>query len=104
MQRFASLDLADARALLDTILRTAQNDGLPPVAIVVAGYDGTLLALATMDGCPPASVTVAMSKAHTVSRVRKDTIGYANRPTPFDPANWADPRMNAFGGGVAVLA
>jgi glc operon protein GlcG len=94
------LDHADATKLCRDIVAQAAGDGGVPVTVGVAGADGVLLALERMDGAPALGVNVVIAKLHTAIVGLKDTIERHGKGV--DPADYNDPRITTFGGGVAL--
>jgi glc operon protein GlcG len=73
-------------------------------AIAVADAHGELLAFLRTDGCPLASINIAINKAFTAARERKETaaVGRASREDQFPMTNFGDLRYVGWGGGVPV--
>ena len=94
------LDHADATKICRAIIAQAAADGGVPVTVGVAGADGVLLALERMDGAPALGVNVVIAKLHTAIVGLKDTIERHGKGV--DPADYNDPRITTFGGGVAL--
>jgi uncharacterized protein GlcG (DUF336 family) len=94
------LEHADATKLCRGIVAQAAADGGVPVTVGVAGADGVLLALERMDGAPALGVNVVIAKLHTAIVGLKDTIERHGKGV--DPADYNDPRITTFGGGVAL--
>jgi uncharacterized protein GlcG (DUF336 family) len=94
------LEHADATAICRGIIARAASDGGGPVTVGVAGADGALLALERMDGAPALGVNVVIAKLHTAVVGLKDTIERHGKGV--DPADYNDPRITTFGGGVVL--
>jgi uncharacterized protein GlcG (DUF336 family) len=94
------LDHADATKICRAIVAAASGDGGLPVTVGVAGADGALLALERMDGAPALGVNVVIAKLHTAIVGLKDTIERHGKGV--DPADYNDPRITTFGGGVVL--
>ncbi len=73
-------------------------------AIAVTDSHGELLAFLRIDGCPFSSIYVAMNKAFTAARERKDSkeVGEASKNDGFPMTNFGNLRYTAWGGGVPV--
>jgi glc operon protein GlcG len=56
------------------------------------------------DGCPLASINIAINKAFTAARERKESfaVGQASREAPFPMTNFGDLRYIGWGGGVPI--
>lgn len=91
---------ADAIELVRGIIAAAAEDGGAPVTVGVAGADGVLLALERMDGAPALGVNVVVAKLHTAIVGIKDTIERHGKGV--NPADYHDPGITTFGGGVAL--
>jgi uncharacterized protein GlcG (DUF336 family) len=94
------LDHADATRICRGIVAAAAADGGGPVTVGVAGADGALVALERMDGAPALGVNVVIAKLHTAIVGLKDTIERHGKGV--DPADYNDPRITTFGGGVVL--
>ncbi|HVU51584.1 MAG TPA: heme-binding protein [Polyangia bacterium] len=94
------LDHADATRICRGIVAAAASDGGLPVTAAVAGADGVPLALERMDGAPALGVNVVIAKLHTAIVGLKDTIERHGKGV--DPADYNDPRITTFGGGVVL--
>jgi glc operon protein GlcG len=73
-------------------------------AIAVVDEHGELIAFLRTDGCPLQSVTIAINKAFSASRERKESraIGQAAREKNWQMTNFGDPRFTGWGGGVPI--
>ncbi|MBX3080904.1 MAG: heme-binding protein [Anaerolineae bacterium] len=73
-------------------------------AVAVADEHGELIAFLRTDGCPLQSVTIAMNKAYTASRERKDSraVGDSSREKNWPLTNYGDLRFTGWGGGVPI--
>jgi len=94
------LDHADATKICRAVVSAAAGDGGLPITVGVAGADGVLLALERMDGAPALGVNVVIAKLHTAIVGLKDTIERHGKGV--DPADYNDPRITTFGGGVLL--
>lgn len=104
MYQSTHLSHADAALMVDTIRAELerQNKG---AAIAVVDEHGELLAFLRTDGCPLASITIAINKAFTASRERKESaaVGQASRNENFPMTNFGELRYVTWGGGVPVV-
>jgi glc operon protein GlcG len=57
------------------------------------------------DGCPLASINIAINKAFTASRERKESkaVGNASKSEGFPMTNFGDLRYITWGGGVPLI-
>ncbi len=74
-------------------------------AIAVADVHGELLAFLRTDGCPLPSITIAINKAYTAARERKESaaVGQASHAEGFPMTNYGELRYVTWGGGVPLL-
>jgi len=91
---------ADAAKLCREIVAQAAADGGAPVTVGVAGADGVLVALERMDGAPALGVNMIVAKLYTAIAGLKDTIERHGKG--INPADYNDPRITTFGGGVVL--
>lgn len=104
MYQSTHLSHADAALLVDTI-RAELERLAKGAAIAVVDEHGELLAFLRTDGCPLASITIAINKAFTASRERKESaaVGQASRNENFPMTNFGELRYVTWGGGVPVV-
>jgi uncharacterized protein GlcG (DUF336 family) len=102
----ATIDLAQARRIVDRGLSLASSDGGKPVVIAVSDHAGDLVAFARMDGAPVRSVRIAINKAYTAARVQATTqeLGARLREGGRDVLVYGDPAFTLFPGGTPVRA
>jgi uncharacterized protein GlcG (DUF336 family) len=91
---------ADATEIVRGIIAAAAQDGGLPVTVGVSGADGVPLALERMDGAPGLGVNIVVAKLHTAIVGLKDTIERHGKGV--NPADYNDPAITAFGGGVSL--
>lgn len=98
------LSHADAARIIQTIQAELEKGGRG-AAIAVSDAHGELLAFLRTDGCPLASIVIAMNKAFTAARERKESraVGEASRRENFPMTNFGDLRYTAWGGGVPIV-
>lgn len=106
MRKIQTIEYAEARRIIDTIVDKLLEEGKAAV-VAVADTHGELIAFARMDGAPISSIRIAQNKAWTAARERKPTkeIGEKVRHPEkgFDIAYYGDPRFVGWGGGLPVL-
>jgi glc operon protein GlcG len=98
------LSHADAARIIQTIQAELEKNGRG-AAIAVSDAHGELMAFLRTDGCPLASIVIAMNKAFTAARERKESraVGEASRRENFPMTNFGDLRYTAWGGGVPIV-
>ena len=103
MYQTDNLSHADALKLIAAI-QTELEKEQKGAAIAVADTHGELLAFLRTDGCPLASINIAINKAFTAARERKESaaVGQASREAPFPMTNFGDLRYIGWGGGVPI--
>lgn len=106
MQQTTSLGMAEAQKAIEVIQAEMLKRGKAAV-IAVADPHGELIALLRVDGAPFTSIQIAMNKAYTAARERKPSreIGQRSRDPErgFDLANFGDPKIVGWGGGLPVI-
>lgn len=104
MQQIFSLSTADALKIVEVIHRELDKEG-KGAAIAVCDAHGELMAFLRTDGCPLASISIAMNKAFTAARERKESraLGDASRRDNFPLTNYGDVRYVGWGGGVPII-
>jgi len=100
MKLIPVLGHADATSICRAIIAEAARDGGAPVTVGVAGADGVPIALERMDGAPALGVNIILAKLHTAIVGLKDTIERHGKG--INPADYNDPRITTYGGGVAL--
>ena|SRR5271157_907464 len=98
------LSHADAQAMIETVRKGAEAAG-KAVCVAVSDSHGELIAFLRMDGCQLPSVYVAMNKAFTAARERKESaeIGDRMKDTGFPITNYGSLRYTGWGGGLPVV-
>lgn len=104
MYESTQLSHNDAQKIISVIAARLEQDG-KGAAVAVADSHGELLAFLRTDGCPLASIVIAINKAFTASRERKESfaVGEASRNQGFPMTNFGDLRYTAWGGGVPIV-
>jgi glc operon protein GlcG len=94
----------DAMTIVLAIRQSLEAQG-KAATIAVADAHGELLAFLRMDGCSLAPGTIAINKAYTAARERKETkaIGTAAREEGYPMTNFGDLRYVGWGGGVPIF-
>jgi uncharacterized protein GlcG (DUF336 family) len=90
----------EATRVVRALVAVAGRDGGAPLTVGVAGADGVPLALERMDGAPALGVNVVIAKLHTTVVGGKDTLERHGKGV--NPADYNDPRITTFGGGVVL--
>lgn len=107
MIRTQSLDLEEARQVGEATLKAA-SETMPkegPVAVAVVDPNGDLLYFVRMDGMNGSHSTVALNKAYTAARLRRDCVGLQNMVKEGMDIHWlGDTRYAAIPGGVVIKA
>lgn len=67
------LGLAEAERATQAIIEEASKDPSSPCAVAISDCNGHLVYLARMDGAPWHAVIMAIKKAYTAARMRRDT-------------------------------
>ncbi len=104
MRQINTLSHTDAMRILGTIqTELDQNEQGGAVAIVDA--HGELLAFLRTDGCPVSSIQIAINKAFTAARERREsgTIGEDARQRGYPITNYGDLRYLGWAGGVPIV-
>ena len=104
MQERNSLDLAEARIIGEAALKAISAAGGGPISVAVADNASDLLYFVRMDGTSPNSVTVAINKAYTAIKWKRNTRELRSRleEAKADITWFTDPRYNLIQGGVLV--
>jgi glc operon protein GlcG len=104
MYQSDNLSHTDALKLIAAIQAELEKEQ-KGAAIAVADAHGELLAFLRTDGCPLASINIAINKAFTAARERKETaaLGRSSREEQFPLTNFGDLRYVGWGGGVPVM-
>ena len=94
----------EARGLVGAVGDRLEADGLG-AAVAVVDAHGELVAFLRTDGCPFSSIKIAISKAFTASRERKESraVGDAARAEDFPLTNFGEIGYTGWGGGVPLV-
>lgn len=103
MQQTYTLSHADAKRMIEAVHAELEKSG-KGAAIAVADAHGELIAFLRTDGCPLASINIAINKAFTAARERKESkaVGEASKNEGFPMTNFGDLRYVSWGGGVPI--
>jgi glc operon protein GlcG len=104
MYQIYQLSHKDAQQIITVIAARLEQEA-KGAAVAVTDNHGELMAFLRTDGCPLASILIAINKAFTASRERKESfaVGEASRNENFPMTNFGDPRYTAWGGGVPIV-
>lgn len=94
----------DAVKALDAIRKVLDERELGGAVAIVDAH-GEMVAFLRSDGCPYSSITIAMNKAYTAARERKESaaVGEASREHEFPITNFGDLRFTGWGGGIPIV-
>ena len=104
MYQTHNLSHSDAQRILNAIREKVEQEN-KGAAIAVADAHGELIAFLRTDGCPLPSIMIAINKAFTASRERKESfaVGQKMRDEQAPMSNFGDIRYTAWGGGVPIV-
>ena len=99
-----NLSLEDTMKIINT-LKAELTQQKRDAAVAVCDAHGELLAFFRTDGCKLPSINIAINKAFTAARERRESkaIGEDSRTENFPMTNFGDLRYTAWGGGVPIL-
>ena len=103
MYQSYNLSHHDAQAMVAAVQARLEKDG-KAACVAVTDAHGELLAFLRMDGCHLPPVYVAMNKAFTAARDRRESgeVGEASRAAGFPMTNFGDLRYTGWPGGSPV--
>jgi glc operon protein GlcG len=107
MIRTQSLDSEEARQVGEAVLKVAAETMPPegPVTVAVVDPNGDLLYFVRMDGMNGSHSMVALNKAYTAARLRRDSSGLQDMVKQGMDIHWlGDTRYAAIPGGVVIRA
>ncbi len=104
MKTVTVLTLSDAQKVLGHIQSELEKQGRG-AAVAVVDSHGELLAFARTEGCPLPSINIAINKAYTAARERKESkdVGNSSREKAWPLTNFGELRYVGWGGGVPIL-
>lgn len=99
-----TLGLEEATKATGAIIKYVQANKERPVSIAVVDDRGELVLFTRMDGAPLNTVNMAIIKAYTSARRRRDTktIREFHAKYNFDNNDWGDNRFTTVAGGVVI--
>jgi glc operon protein GlcG len=104
MHQTYQLSHADALKIIAAIQAELEKEG-KGAAIAVSDVHGELLAFLRTDDCRLPSINIAINKAYTAARERKESrqVGESSRREGFPMTNFGELRYVSWGGGVPIL-
>lgn len=105
MQSHYSLSHAEALMIIEAARQAIEAHNQGGAAVAVTDAHGELLAFLRTDGCPLPSITIAINKAYTAARERKESkaLGEASKAEGFPMTNFGELRYVSWGGGVPIF-
>jgi glc operon protein GlcG len=99
------LGLEEAKAAVEAALAEAGKDPGRPMAVAVVDDRGDLICFARMDRALPLYTHMAINKAYTASRMRRDTVSFGEwqREKGREVAIWTDDRITPVQGGLCII-
>ena len=104
MYQTMNLSHAEAQEMIAAIQKKVEADH-KAASIAVTDSHGELIAFLRMDGCHLPPLTIAINKAFTAARERRESgeIGRDSLTRPFPMTNYGDLRYVGWAGGFPVL-
>lgn len=104
MYQAYQLSHQDAARVVEAVREALEQRGLG-AAVAVVDSHGELLAFLRTDGCPLASINIAINKAFTASRERKESarLGQTSRENNFPLLYYGEARYVGWGGGLPIV-
>jgi glc operon protein GlcG len=106
MIKTASLDLEEARKIVDTVVEAARTTKPPnrPMSVAVVDNAGVLISFARMDGASPNTARMAINKAYTAIYWKRETAEMQDWIKDGRDISWfGDPYRNApIPGGILI--
>ena len=104
MHQVMMLSHADAMHIVEVARAEIEKDGRGAAVAVVDAY-GELLAFLRVDGCKLPSIQIAINKAYTAAREKRESraLGDASKAEGFPMTNFGELRYVSWGGGVPVM-
>lgn len=98
------LSHSDALKII-TVIQAELEKNQKGAAIAVVDAQGELMAFLRTDGCRLSSINIAINKAFTAARERKESakIGQSSLDKGFPMSNFGDLRYTGWGGGVPIV-
>jgi glc operon protein GlcG len=103
MNQITTLSHHDATQIIAAIQAELDKEN-KGAAVAVVDEHGELLAFLRTDGCPLASINIAINKAFTAARERRESkaVGTDSKTNGWPMTNFGDIRYTAWGGGVPI--
>lgn len=103
MYQTDNLSHSDALKIISAIQAELEKEN-KGAAIAVVDVHGELIAFLRTDDCRLSSITIAINKAYTAARERKESraVGEASRDEQFPMTNFGELRYVTWGGGVPI--
>ena len=104
MHRRNELSYEEARRLVGAVADRLEADGRG-AAVAAVDAHGELVAFLRTDSCPLPSIKIAIGKAFTAARERKESraLGDASRAEGFPLTNFTELGYVGWGGGVPIV-
>ena len=104
MYQTMNLSHAEAQEMIGAIQRKLEAEH-KAASIAVTDSHGELIAFLRMDGCHLPPLAIAINKAFTAARERRESgaVGQSSRTQPFPMTNYGDLRYTGWAGGFPVL-
>jgi uncharacterized protein GlcG (DUF336 family) len=106
---YHTLNLDEARKVVDAAIAYIKAEGLPPMAIVVVDRAGEVLTSSRMDGVHPRYIRAAHRKAYTGAIFERSPSGMNDMWTRQEgeghkgPSDWNDSMLTTMPGGFCIL-
>ena len=104
MYQTMNLSHAEAQEMIAAVQKKLEAEQ-KAASIAVTDSHGELIAFLRMDGCHLPPLTIAINKAFTAARERRESgaVGESSRTGPFPMTNYGDLRYVGWAGGFPVL-
>src|SRR5262249_22643891 len=104
VQQVYTLSHTDAMKIISVVQKELEKDG-KGAAVAVVDAHGELLACLRTDGCWLASINIAMNKAFTAARERRESkaLGDSSREKAYPLTYYGEFRYVGWGGGVPLV-
>jgi glc operon protein GlcG len=104
MYQTMNLSHAEAQEMIAAIQKKVEAEH-KAASIAVTDSHGELIAFLRMDGCHLPPLTIAINKAFTAARERRESgaVGQSSQTHPFPMTNYGDLRYTGWAGGFPVL-
>jgi len=104
MYQTMNLSHAEAQEMIAAIQKKVEAEH-KAASIAVTDSHGELIAFLRMDGCHLPPLTIAINKAFTAARERRESgeVGQSSRTQSFPMTNFGDLRYTGWAGGFPVL-